>query len=69
MDETVPLAIRDEDLVAEAATLFARPCIFAVPLTDVDVVFPPGPIFRASGACVVLFERLNSAIPSAPSAE
>lgn len=56
-------------LVAEDATLFARPCIFAGPLTDLDVVLPPGPVFRASGDCVVLFERFNSAIWSAPSSE
>lgn len=64
-DEKDPLAVRDADRAAEVATLFARPCIFGAPVVGLDVL-PPGPIFRVSGAWVVLFERVKSAIPSAP---
>lgn len=67
-DEKDPLpVVRDADRAADVATLFARPCIFGAPVVGLDVVLPVPPIFRVSGAWVVLFERVKSAIPSAPS--
>ena len=57
----VVVAVRDEVLVEAggAAADFALVCARVV--TPVfDVVVPPGPTFRVSGACVVLFERDSS---------